>query len=48
MIIRKKHLLSERRMRSNVVFVFGLNVCNTLLKAEKAMSYYPLRGEVLG
>lgn len=45
MIVRKT-LLSESRMRSNVAFVLGVNVYDTLLKAEKAMSYYPSRGEI--
>lgn len=44
---KKNIVLSESRMRSNVAFVLGVNVYNTVLKAEKAMSYYHSRGEIL-
>lgn len=30
-----------------MAFVLGERVCNTLVKAEKAMSYYLSRGEIL-
>lgn len=45
--IKENILLSESRMRSNVVFALGENVCNSLLKAEKAMLYYSSRGKIL-